>query len=106
VPRPDKLDAEAIERHREDSGVVTHESEHGADPQGMDVLGQDLEHRHDPTVVHIASFRDRWPGHCRGEYSLVCVDPHPGPILPDCHRSPIAIETFIDKTRSLTCWIF
>ena len=56
VPRSDELDAEAIERHREDCRVVAHESEHGADPQGMDVLGQDLEHRHDPTVVHVASF--------------------------------------------------
>ena len=59
VPGSDELDAEAFERHREDCRVVAHEPEHGADPQGMDVLGQDLEHRHDPTVVHIVSPPER-----------------------------------------------
>src|SRR5262249_25696206 len=58
VPRSDELDAEAFERHSEDGRVVTHEPEHSADPQGMDVFGQDLEHRHDPTVVHIVSLLD------------------------------------------------
>src|SRR5438132_923166 len=62
VPRSDELDAEAIERHREDCRVVAHEPEHGADAQGMDVLGEDLEHRHDPTVVHIVSLHVRGQG--------------------------------------------
>jgi hypothetical protein len=57
VPRSDELDAEAIERHREDCRVVAHQPEHGADTQGMDVLGEDLEHRRDPTVVHIDSLQ-------------------------------------------------
>src|SRR6185295_18367180 len=54
VPRADELDAEPVERDREDRRVVAHEPEHGADAEGLDVLGQDLEHRRDPTVVHLA----------------------------------------------------
>src|SRR5262249_30687539 len=50
--------------------VVAHEPEHGADPQGMDVFGQDLEHRHDPTVVHVVSLlawlQRLWPGSMPG----------------------------------------
>jgi len=54
VPRADELDAEPVERDREDRRVVAHEPEHGANAEGVDVLGQDLEHRRDPTVVHLA----------------------------------------------------
>jgi hypothetical protein len=36
----DELDAEPVERDREDRRVVAHEPEHGADAEGVDVLGR------------------------------------------------------------------
>src|SRR5437870_2795058 len=52
VPRAHEPDTQAVERHGKDCRVVAHEPEHSAYAQSVDVFGQRLEHRYDPTVVH------------------------------------------------------